>query len=60
MDVRKAKTLKKSIFEDRDSKQIEEGSNQNGDFLEEKRLRAPVFLNRNRRKMKQLRKHLWA
>jgi len=36
-----------------------ETNTKNNDDLEDNSLQVPVFLNRNRRKMKELRKHLW-
>lgn len=66
MDAAKSKLLHLSMY--RRPFDRNEGSSsadkplqdeQQADESEVERLRVPVFLNRNRRKMKQLRKHLW-
>ena len=45
----------------RDSNEKQVGLNiqQSSSSTDAENLRVPVFLNRNRRKMKELRKHLW-
>ena len=66
MEPAKQKLLSKSLF--RRASEVNEGSSsmekqgqseQLSGVEEIDRMRVPVFLSRNRRKMKQLRKHLW-
>ena len=74
MESHKTKLLKQSMYyrnnnarriinndNSRDSNDKHEGLKilQSSSSTDAENLRVPVFLNRNRRKMKELRKHLW-
>ena len=75
MDSHKSKLLKQSMYHrnnnnarriinndnSRDSNDKQDGLKilQSSSSTDAENLRVPVFLNRNRRKMKELRKHLW-